>query len=65
MHSEVTVVALEIRPVTRSIKLAVKGLADVVVTTAVLGRLTATEIVAAKPFLCAGGSLKKGGVSIK
>ena len=61
----VTVVALASQSVARSTKRAVSALADVVVPTTALGHLTATETVDPKPFLYAGGSLKKGGVSIE
>jgi len=65
MRLEVTVAALESQSVARSTKRAVTALADVVVPTTALGHLTATETVAPEPFLYAGGSLKKGGVSIE
>jgi len=65
MRLEVTVAALESQSVARSTKLAVKALADVVVPTTALGHLTATETFAPEPFLYAGGSLKKGGISIE
>jgi len=58
-------VALESQFVARSTKLAVTAPADVVVPTTALVHLTATETVAPEPFLYAGGSLKKGGISIE
>ncbi len=65
MRLEVTAVVLESRSVARSTKRAVVALADVVVPTTALGHLTATETFAPEPFLYAGGSLKKGGISIE
>ena len=65
MRLEVTVVALESPSAARSTKWAVTALADVMVPTTALGHLTATETVAPEPFLYAGGSLKKGGISIE
>jgi hypothetical protein len=65
MRLEATVVALESQSVARSTRRAVMALANVVVPTTALGHLTATETVAPEPFLYAGGSLKKGGVSIE
>jgi hypothetical protein len=63
MPLEVTVVALASQSVARSTKRAVTALADVVVPTTALGHLTAPETVDPEPFLYAGGSLKKGGIS--
>ncbi len=65
MHLEVTIVAPESQSVARSIKGAVRAMANVVVPTAALVYLTVTETVAPEPFLYAGGSLKKGGISIE
>jgi hypothetical protein len=65
MRLEVTVVALESQSVARSTRRAVAALAAVVVPTTAPDRLTATETVSPKPFLYAGGSLKKGGISIE
>jgi len=65
MRLEATVVALESQSVARSTRRAVTALANVVVPTTAQGRLNATETVSPKPFLYAGGSLKKGGVSIE
>ena len=55
----------ESRSAARSTERAVTAPADVVVSTTALGHLTATEAVAPEPFWYAGGSLKKGGISIE
>jgi len=65
MHLEQAIAGPESQSAARSIKRAVTVLADVVMITTALGHLTATEAVAPEPFLYAGGSLKKGGISIK
>ena len=65
MRLEVTVVVLESQSVAGRTKRAVTDLADVVIPTTALGHLTATQTVAPEPFLYAGGSLKKGGISIE
>ena len=65
MPSEGPIVALESQSVARSTKRAVTVLADVVVLTTALGHLAATEAVAPEPFLYAGSSLKRGGISIE
>ena len=65
MHLEQAIAGLESQSVARSTKRAVMALADAVVPTTALGHLTATETVAPEPFLYAGGSLKKGGLSIE
>ena len=65
MHLEQAIAGLESQSAARSTKRAVTALADVVMPTTALGHLSATETVAPEPFLQAGGSLKKGGISIE
>ena len=65
MHLEQAIADLESQSAARSTRRAVTALADVVVKTAAPGHLTATEAVAPEPFWYAGGSLKKGGISIE
>ena len=65
MHLEQAIADLESQSAAHSTRRAVTAPADVVVKTAAPGHLTATEAAAPEPFLYAGGSLKKGGISIE
>jgi hypothetical protein len=65
MHLEQAIADLESQSAARSTKRAVTAPADVAVSTTALGHLSATEAVAPEPFWYAGGSLKKGGISIE
>ena len=65
MHSEVTVAAREGQRAARTAKRSVTALTDAVVPTTALCHLTAAEAVAPGLFPNAGGSLRKGGISIK
>ena len=65
MHLEQAIAGPESQSAARSTKRAVTVLADVVVLTTALGHLAATEAVAPEPFLYAGSSLNRGGISIE